>query len=568
MIPTPSSTELRLGVRARLLLAALALLGACGGGGGNPGLPLPDPLPGPTPATVAVSGFSPVVPACNGGNSSGTLFAEAEVEPFAAIAPGNANLILSAWQQDRASNGGARALVSAVSVDGGRNWARTLHPMSRCGGAAPGAVGDFERASDPWVDIGPDGAAYMMGLAFSGGSFVAGSSSAMLVSRSADGGRNWGPPQSLQRDGDQFFNDKNTLTADVTDGRFVYAIWDRLDTAGNGPALMARSTNAGLSWEPTRAIYTPVAAGGVSQTIGNRIVVLSDGPQRGTLVNVFVQIDSTGGSSSSRVRVIRSTDKGLSWGAPITVADHRSVGTRDPDTGTQIRDGAIVPNIATGAGGTLWLAWQDARFSGGVRDAIALSRSTDGGLTWSAPVAVNKDPNVPAFTPTLAVRGDGSVGLMHYDLRSNTASAATLLADLWLITSRDGLSWSETALRRSADMLFAPPVNAGLFLGDYHGLVVSGTTFIPVVAVPGSNTANRSDIVSMRIDPVVSTQQQALGSASAVRSASAAHLARAAQPVPAGLSDGDFARAHSDAVRRAMEWRVPGWAARVDSVPR
>jgi hypothetical protein len=73
----------------------------------------------------------------------------------------------------------------------------------------------------------------------------------------------------------------------------------------------------------------------------------------------------------------------------------------------------------------LWVAWQDARFSGGLRDAIALSRSDDAGLTWSVPVAVNRDPAVPAFTPVLHVHSDGRLAITHYDLRSNTPDTTT-----------------------------------------------------------------------------------------------------------------------------------------------
>jgi hypothetical protein len=51
----------------------------------------------------------------------------------------------------------------------------------------------------------------------------------MVVNRSRDGGHGWGPPLTLIRDtGPRFFNDKNSLTADPTDARYVYAVWDRL----------------------------------------------------------------------------------------------------------------------------------------------------------------------------------------------------------------------------------------------------------------------------------------------------------------------------------------------------
>jgi len=508
------------------------------------------------PAAGVASGVSPVAAACTGlapgaPAGSGINYANAEVEPFAAIHPANPNLLLAAWQQDRWSNGGARAVVSAVSSDGGATWARTLHPMSRCGGAGSGLPGDFERVSDPWVDIAPDGTLHIMGLAFNGGALLAGSASAMLAIRSTDHGRTWSTPAVLVRDGDSFFLDKNTLTADPLDARFVYAVWDRLDTRNNGPTLLARSTDGGASWEPARVVYTaaPASGTGSSQTIGNRIVVPTAGVARGVLVNVFLQIDTVAGNPTSRVAIQRSADRGLTWTAPVFIAEQRAVGTRDAVTGQTIRDGGIIPSIATGPDGALWVAWQDARFSAGARDAIAVSRSSDGGSTWSAPVAVNKVAGTPAFTPTLAVRSDGLVLLTHHDLRNNTADTASLLADLWLLSSRDGSTWTETRVNSASfDISQAPLTGAGFFLRDYHGLVSAGTTVLPVFAATTGSLDNRTDIFTPRLD--------------AVTGASAAHAARALALPLSAAEDDALRRAHNAAVTQALERRMPGWEAR------
>ena len=288
-----------------------------------------------------------------------------------------------------------------------------------------------------------------------------------------------------------------------------------------------------------------MAPAGASQTIGNRIVVLGDGPERGVLVNIFVQIDN---GSSPTLRVMRSLDKGVSWGAPITVAAMQSVGTRDPDGTATVRDGAIVPTVAAGPGGVLWLAWQDARFSGGQRDAIALSRSSDGGRSWSAPVAVNRDASVAAFTPTLHVRGDGRIGLLHYDLRSNTTSTASLLADLWLLTSSDGVTWSETALQRGFDLGNAPTSRNGtLFLGDYHGLTSSGASFVAVAVLPNADVNNRSDVVAQRAETLAAALAQTL-----VR-----HGVRDELPTLSTAQREAFAAAATQATRRAMSLRRP-----------
>jgi len=46
------------------------------------------------------------------------------------------------------SNGGANGIVSAATFDGGQTWVRSSAKFS----AAPSA---YDRATDPWVSIGP-----------------------------------------------------------------------------------------------------------------------------------------------------------------------------------------------------------------------------------------------------------------------------------------------------------------------------------------------------------------------------------------------------------------------------
>jgi hypothetical protein len=261
----------------------------------------------------------------------------------------------------------------------------------------------------------------------------------------------------------------------------VYAVWNRLEAGGFGPAWMARSVNGGASWEPARAFYNPAVPGGVSQTIGNRVVVFTAGPHRGTLVNIFVQIDTVGASQTARVRALRSLDKGLTWGEPITVGSQLTVGTVHPANAQVVRDGGVVPAVAVGPDGRLWLAWQDSRFSG--LPAVAGNR--------------HRDTTVAAFTPTLAVAPDGQVGLVHFDFRSHVAGSGQRLADAWLVQSQDGVAWRETALVRGFNLATAPDAG-GLFLGDYHGLVHSGGQFVAALALATGDSTNGTDVRALR----------------------------------------------------------------------
>jgi hypothetical protein len=138
--------------------------------------------------------------------------------------------------------------------------------------------------------------------------------------------------------------------------------------------------------------------------------------------------------------------------------------------------------------------WQDSRFSGGLRDGVAFSRSLDGGLTWTLAVRVNAAANVPAFVPAVAIRADGTYGVSYYDFRNNTADPSTLLTDYWLARPTDGITWLESHITGPFD-LAAAPNSGGLFLGDYQALTSSGTLFLPFyVQTNTGNPVNRTDV--------------------------------------------------------------------------
>src|SRR5262249_4125810 len=153
---------------------------------------------------------------------------------------------------------------AAVSFDGGKKWQTASIPgLTLCAG------GPRQRAGDSWLSFAPNGDLYhstvivdlqgtAKGFAFTPNSIV--------VTKSTDGGLTWGPPTTLIEDTDPtFFNDKDAITADPTDARFAYAVWERRENGFKGPAMLARTTDGGQSWEPARPIFDP---GGNDFTIG------------------------------------------------------------------------------------------------------------------------------------------------------------------------------------------------------------------------------------------------------------------------------------------------------------
>jgi hypothetical protein len=459
-----------------LAATALALASLCLGACGDDADPFAD--------LVRVSGDSPFTPACNEGQS-GRSFRNSEVEPFVAVDPTDPLHLIGVWQQDRWSNGGASGNLTAVSFDGGETWSIGSAAFSGCTG------GDYERATDPWVTITPEGVAFQIALAFDATS----SRNAILVSRSDDGGRAWGAPVTLIEDTDpDVFNDKCAITADPLDPTRVYAVWDRITglleptmPIGTGPTLFARFT--GTEWEPARAIYDP---GLDAQTLGNVIVVLPDG----TLVDVFNQIEGfSGDDATRRIGLIRSTDQGLTWSAPVFVAPLRPAGVVVDDV--FLRSGTELVSIAVDpSSGALHLVWEEGSFSGGARDGIAMTTSLDGGLTWSAPRQIGQDREVPAFLPTVAVAPDGVIAVTYYDLGDDVIA--------WLLTSTDGgATFSERPLTGSFGLRHTR-LGDFYFLGDYQGLVArtaGAGGFLPFFSVGGPSDDDPTNIYVPRPAP-------------------------------------------------------------------
>ena len=125
------------------------------------------------PATF-VHGLSPY-PNPGGGHGapqSGTLFVNSEVEPWVGDNElGGDDSLIGTWQQDSFSSGGASGLLVAFSHNGGESW--VVPPLS----AQPaisncqdpdnsGTNSDWERATDPWSDISPNGDMWFMSLSF------------------------------------------------------------------------------------------------------------------------------------------------------------------------------------------------------------------------------------------------------------------------------------------------------------------------------------------------------------------------------------------------------------------
>lgn len=345
----------------------------------------------------------------------------------------------------------------AVSTNGGLTWRSQLLPhLTRCAG------GSYPLASDEWASIGADGTAYV-------GSLAVGPTQAVVVSASRNGGGAWADPVAAVSVGDPgVILDKPSILADPRRAGVVYATWARFRAPGghaqDDEIDVARSVDHGRTWSTPVRIY-----GAGTEVQMSQLLPLPDG----SLVDVFVEARASGEElpegQPSTVRAARSGDGGAGWSAPVSVAEYPFTVTRDPERGSTIRSIGQDIAAAVGPDGWLYTSWFEDH-----RDApstIRVSASHDGGVTWTKPAVAVQQP-AQAFLPTLAVSGDGTVGLLWYDLSPFRAGTGRLDAEVRLSTSRDhGATWSARRLDGPFDLRTAPPSNLGPFVGDYEGLV-------------------------------------------------------------------------------------------------
>lgn len=467
---------------------------------------------------AVVSSASPFLADCNGPAFPITAaYVNAEVEPYVAVNPRNPNNLIAVYQEDRYPNDGANGVLASVSFDGGRSWQVPPLPdqpkFSRCAGGSAANGANFEKASDPWVSFGPDGTAYFAAVAFN----VSSAGMAEFVSTSTDGGRSWGLPVAVIRDNDRNISDERpAVTADPMHPGVAYLVWDRHRSAPPSKArsgiFFSRTTDGGRTWSRARAIYeTPIG----QQTSADQIAVLPDGD----LVNVFNELKQGAGSSPprhDRIAAIRSTDGGRTWSQPVTVARSFVTGVVDPNTGQPVRVGDSFTEIAAdprSGTSTIYAVWGDARFTQGSTRGIALAKSTDGGRTWSKPVAVSKDPGMQDFVPAVVVNARDDVAVTYYRFAAGKRNGRALMTQYLVTLSKDGgRSWTPAqALTPEPFDLRTAPFNGGFFLGEYQGLAADGQSFVAVATfTDGRDLDNRTDVYACVIVPQFGEQQSAV----------------------------------------------------------
>ena len=390
----------------------------------------------------------------------------AQAEPHIARAITNEDFLAGVFQEGRfASGGGAVDCGYSISHDGGLTWSRFLlqHLTMTSGGP-------YYRATDPVVAFDLNNNVYLETLVATDPQFVNG---AVVLSKSTDGGVTFASPVVAYQPSNSFFPDKewmaiNTFPGTATAGRLLvtFSLFSNINSDG-APIRRVYSDNGGATWSSAAAISTETTLQG-SQPLylpnGNCVVVYWN--------------FGTAQQPGERLEAVISTDGGQNFGLPSIITS--AVEYNEPS----IRTGSFLPAAAADRTTQNICVVYQTLLGGNPR--IAFTRSTNGGSTWTAPVAISDNPaGSGVFNPAINISPDGgTITCAFYDHRNNPGSH--VLVDLYLAQSFDfGNTWQPNIRLTSVstDASLAPLTATGYMLGDYLGLAQTTRPTVPAVPI-------------------------------------------------------------------------------------
>ena len=285
------------------------------------------------------------------------------------------------------------------SNDGGQTWCCTSSDPSHLGTLIPGVTrltgGPYDASGDPAVAFDSQGNVYYAGLGFD----RTAAPNTVTVNRGtfdASGHLTWSQPTFINATtSPSTLNDKEWIGVDSHASSpyhdSVYVTWTRFifnpvkGSYVQSPIAFVRSTDGGKTFSDPRLI-----SGNVLYSQGSRVEVGADGT-----IYVFWE-GATRLASLDATYMVKSTDGGRSFSKPVKVADLQDI---IPPQNTAFRVNSF-PAADVAPNGDLYVAWSTALQDSngalcptygtntGCHSVAVYSRSTDGGSTWSAPVAI------------------------------------------------------------------------------------------------------------------------------------------------------------------------------------
>jgi hypothetical protein len=379
---------------------------------------------------------------------------------------------------------------------------------------------------DPVIACTSSSNFYYASLAIDSGPDFSFINSGISVSPSTTGGASFGSAvMAVSKDGFSHFLDKPWMTASpgptsAASDDVVHVTYTDFDFSGFGDPTAAcpdasrtaiehvRSIDGGQTWSPPTVLEENCGEVGFAQ--GSQV-------EAGAGDVVYVAWEHYDAFEGGRdIQIARSSDGGATFGPAQLVSSVTPVGDSFAVQGLfraflDLQGLAVDPNS-----GAVYISWHDGRnrskvdpfgFCGGTPTYcfgdILLSKSTDQGESWSAPVRVNDDNptlGVDQLFPALDVDRAGNVWVAYYDRRRDTRN---LLIDTFLAkSSNGGGTWTNSRLTNqnfAAITGWQDVVVNPIYMGDYNALTVDSTgANSGVIVAWGDNSLGDANVAQTR----------------------------------------------------------------------
>ena len=368
--------------------------------------------------------------------SGNNILNDAANEPAISVDPTDGNKMVIAWRQFDSIQSDFRQGGWGYTTDGGIHW------------TFPGVLESGVFRSDPVTHADETGKFFYLSLL--------GDNFCDDVWRSTDGGQVW------TQGGPGHGGDKEWFTIDKTGGPghgFQYQFWSGFFPCDTGE--FNRSTDGGLTW------MSPINVPNDTDT--GALDVDTNG-------NLFI-----GGSDfNGQFRCLRSSD--AQNGNPTITFDQNTL----VNLGGFLIQGGIngiglcgqtfiaVDRSGTATNNNIYMLASVVPNGGNGTD-VMFARSTDGGLTFSAPHRINDDPVNPNkwhFFGTLSVASNGRIDAVWYDTRNAPNNIDSQL--FYSFSTDGGVTWApNVAASNSFNPQAGFPQNQKI--GDYITIVSDNT---------------------------------------------------------------------------------------------